>query len=240
MFAASAEGIAMIENIMEYIAFSIGKDPIQVRLSNMGAENNPFPDMIDQFKSDSEYDRRYEEVRAFNKQNRWMKRALKLMPMTFEIYYFGNYNSVVSIYHADASVVICHGGIAMGQGLNTKVAQVCAYVLGIPMDKIKIKPSTSLISPNAMVTGGSIGSECVAFATKKACEILLERLAPIREKGKGYFSTFMREDVRGFTHVSFYFTSIRIEFSTIVLQRTITVMINICFIVCQISVCLVV
>ncbi|XP_023954191.2 xanthine dehydrogenase-like [Bicyclus anynana] len=180
---SSTEGIAMIENIMEYIAYNIGKDPIQVRLLNMEAENNPFPDMINQLKNDCEYDKRNEEVISFNEQNRWMKRALKLMPMTFEIYYFGNYNSVVSIYHADASVVICHGGIAMGQGLNTKVAQVCAYVLGVPLDKIRIKPSTSLISPNAMVTGASIGSECVAFATKKACEIILDRLNPIKAKG---------------------------------------------------------
>ncbi|XP_045773994.1 indole-3-acetaldehyde oxidase-like [Maniola jurtina] len=180
---SSTEGVAMIENIMEYIAFNIGKDPMQVRLSNMETQNNPFPDMINQLKTDAEYDRRNEEITAYNKQNRWMKRALKLMPMTFEIYYFGNYNSVVSIYHADASVVICHGGIAMGQGLNTKVAQVCAFVLGIPLEKIRIKPSTSVVSPNAMVTGASIGSECVAFATKKACEILLERLAPIKAKG---------------------------------------------------------
>ncbi|XP_039757385.1 xanthine dehydrogenase-like [Pararge aegeria] len=180
---SSTEGIAMIENIMEYIAYNIGKDPTQVRLINMESENNPFPDMINQLKTDSEYDRRNGEIITFNAQNRWMKRALKLMPMTFEIYYFGNYNSVVSIYHADASVVICHGGIAMGQGLNTKVAQVCAFVLGVPLDKIRIKPSTSLISPNAMVTGASIGSECVAFATKKACEILLERFATIKAKG---------------------------------------------------------
>nr|XP_032518556.1 indole-3-acetaldehyde oxidase-like [Danaus plexippus plexippus] len=178
---SSTEAIAMVENIMEFIAYSIAKDPIEVRLQNMLVDKNPLPEMIIQLKSDSEYDSRLNNIKIYNEQNHWRKKSLRIMPMTFEIFYFGNFNSVISIYHADGSVVIHHGGIEMGQGLNTKVAQVCAYVLGAPLAKIEVQPSTSFISPNAMVTGASIGSECVAFATIKACEIILERLAPIKE-----------------------------------------------------------
>ncbi|XP_050344182.1 uncharacterized protein LOC126769434 [Nymphalis io] len=180
---SSAEGIAMIENIMEYIAYSLRKDPIEVRLLNMVSENNPLPEMINQLKIDSEYESRTKDVKIYNEQNRWRKRSLKIMPMTFDIFYFGNYNSVISVYHGDGTLTIHHGGAAMGQGLNTKIAQVCAYKLGVPLKKIIVRPSTSYFSPNAMVTGGSIGSECIAFATIKACEILLERLAPIKETG---------------------------------------------------------
>ncbi|XP_026494618.2 uncharacterized protein LOC113399655 [Vanessa tameamea] len=180
---SSTEGIAMIENIMEYIAYGLGKDPIEVRLLNMVSEDNPLPEMINQLKIDSEYESRTKDVIQYNEQNRWRKRALKIMPITFGVYYFGNYNSIVSIYHGDATLTIHHGGAAMGQGLNTKIAQVCAYKLGIPLKKIIVRPSTSYISPNAMFTGASIGSECIAFATIKACEILLERFAPIKETG---------------------------------------------------------
>lgn len=92
----------------------------------------------------------------------------------------------------------------MGQGLNTKVAQTVAHVLQVPLDKISIKPSNTLSAPNAAVTGGSVGSEnsChvsivvmqlamdmfVLFnyykfqSAKRACEILLERLKPIKDE----------------------------------------------------------
>ncbi|KAJ8719472.1 hypothetical protein PYW08_011647 [Mythimna loreyi] len=178
---SSTEGVAMIENIMERIAHTTGKDPLQVKLLNMTTEDNPIPNLIDHLKKDANYNERLEEVKKFNNNNRWRKRALKLLPMTYDLFYIGPYNSLISIYHADGSVMITHGGIEMGQGINTKVAQVCAYMFGIPLEKISIKPSSSFTSPNAMATGASIGSECVSFATMKACEIILERLAPVRK-----------------------------------------------------------
>lgn len=172
----------MIEYVMEKIAYNLKLDPIKVRLENMRKENNPLPDMIDQLKRDAMYDNRQDDIRKFNFENRWRKRAMSMIPLSYDLFYFGNYNSIVSIYHGDGSIVIIHGGIEMGQGINTKVAQVCAHMLGVPLEKVSVKPSTSFTSPNGMVTGGSIGSECLSFATMKACEILLKRLEPIRDK----------------------------------------------------------
>lgn len=172
----------MIENIIEIIAHNLGKDAMEIRAKNMAKENNPIPELIDQLKQDSNYDARLKDIAEFNQNNRWRKRAMKIIPMTYELFYFGNYNSIVSVLHGDGSVVITHGGIEMGQGINTKVAQVAAYILGVPLEKVSVKPSSSFISPNTMTTGASIGSECVAFATMKACEILMKRFEPIREK----------------------------------------------------------
>ncbi|CAB3227797.1 unnamed protein product [Arctia plantaginis] len=181
---ASTEGLAMTEYIMEKIAHKIGKDPLEVRLANMSKENNPVPDLLQQLMKDCNYDERIKEVKTFNDENRWRKRALKVIPMTYDLFYIGPYNSLISVYHADGSVVITHGGIEMGQGINTKTAQVCAYKFGISVEKISVKPSSSFTSPNMMATGASVGSECIAFATMKACDLILERLAPIREKMK--------------------------------------------------------
>lgn len=172
----------MIEYIMEKISFMLKLDPIEVRLLNMSTEKNPIPELINQLKIDANYDDRKKEIEEFNKNNRWRKRAIKMIPLTADIFYTGNFNALISIYHADGSVMITHGGIEMGQGINTKAAQVCAYILGIPLEKISVKPSNSFTSPNAIVTGGSIGSECVAYAVKKACEVLNDRLKPIKEK----------------------------------------------------------
>lgn len=79
--------------------------------------------------------------------------------------YFGISHSLVAIYHGDGSVSVTVGGIEMGQGLNTKVAQTAAHILGIPLEKISIKPSNTLTSANDIVTGGSIGSEISCFVS---------------------------------------------------------------------------
>lgn len=82
--------------------------------------------------------------------------------------YFGSSHAWVSIFHGDGSVAVTVGGIEMGQGLNTKVAQTVALVLGVPMDKISIKPQNSLTAPNAICTGGSSGSELSCFVSRNS------------------------------------------------------------------------
>lgn len=57
------------------------------------------------------------------------------------------------------SVAISHGGIEMGQGVHTKVAQVCAHELGIPIEKISVKNTNNLVNPNNLWSGGSVVSE---------------------------------------------------------------------------------
>lgn len=46
--------------------------------------------------------------------------------------------------------------------MHTKVAQVCAQQLGIPLELINVKSTNSLINPNAGFTGGSVTIELVA------------------------------------------------------------------------------
>ena len=52
------------------------------------------------------------------------------------------------------------GGMEIGQGLNTKVAQVVAHELGITdATLVKIKAANNFVANNSAITGGSFGSE---------------------------------------------------------------------------------
>ena len=44
--------------------------------------------------------------------------------MKFAIDYTGNFSALVSIYAADGTVAVTHGGIECGQGINTKVSKL--------------------------------------------------------------------------------------------------------------------
>lgn len=65
--------------------------------------------------------------------------------------------------------------------MNTKVAQVAAFTLGIELDHVKIESSNTINGANSMVTGGAVGSESLCFAVRKACETLNARLQPVKK-----------------------------------------------------------
>jgi xanthine dehydrogenase/oxidase len=73
----------------------------------------------------------------------------------------------------------------MGQGLNTKVIQVASHVLNLPMSKFVIKPSNTLNNANDVGSVASVTSDIASFVVKNCCEMLNERLKPIREENPG-------------------------------------------------------
>lgn len=134
-----------------------------------------FPTLID-------FDKRKEEIDQFNRNNRWRKRGLAFVPMEYPQPYFGLYPALVAIYPEDGTVAVTHGGIECGQGINTKVAQVVAHCLNIPLSYVSIKRMDNVVGANSFCTGGSMTSEAICMAVKKACETLLERMKPVREE----------------------------------------------------------
>jgi xanthine dehydrogenase molybdopterin-binding subunit B len=73
------------------------------------------------------------------------------------------------------------GGIEMGQGLHTKIAQVAAAKLGISVAEIRIAEVSTDSLPNTSATAGSTGADLNAAAAIDACRVLMARLAPVRE-----------------------------------------------------------
>lgn len=130
----------------------------------------------------AEYRERKTEIDKYNAANRWVKKGIAIVPMKYYMFYVGAMHGIVSIYHGDGTVAISTGGVEMGQGLNTKVIQVASHVLGIPMDKFVIKPSNTLINPNDVGSVASVTSEISCYVVKNACEMLMERLKPVKEQ----------------------------------------------------------
>ncbi|KAH8326448.1 hypothetical protein KR067_007791 [Drosophila pandora] len=184
----SVEGISMMENIIEHVAFEIQKDPADVRLANINKKSK-MATLLPEFLKTREYFSRKKEIEAYNSNNRWKKRGLGLSVMNFPIIYLGQFPATVAIYHVDGTVVVTHGGIEMGQGMNTKVAQVAAYTLGIDLSYIKVESSETINGANSMVTGYAIGSESVCFAVRKICETLNARLKPVRKPKASWVET---------------------------------------------------
>ncbi|KAJ8687934.1 hypothetical protein QAD02_023729 [Eretmocerus hayati] len=181
-----AEGIAFVETIMERIARVTGKDPLEVRMLNLNEKDKKvIGPMIEQIKKSSDYEKRANDVAKFNQENRWKKRGISLVPMLFAYTVAGRYHSLVSIFPQDGTVAITHGGIEMGQGIHTKAAQVAAYTLGIDISLISVKPSMSVTAPNSSLTGASMGSDTVGYATKMACLELVKRLKKVKDKMGG-------------------------------------------------------
>merc|ERR1719361_3200417 len=134
-------------------------------------------------KSTAEVEGRMRQVDAFNQENLWKKRGITMSPVKYGMSYAYNYFTCnVSVFAQDGTVVVTQGAVEMGQGLYMKVAQAVAQSLGIPLDMVKVRANQSVISPNMMPTGGSTGSETAMQAAIGACEILKERLQPVREK----------------------------------------------------------
>ncbi|XP_051862472.1 uncharacterized protein LOC117575897 [Drosophila albomicans] len=179
----TAESIAMTETAIEHIAFAAKLDPADVRLVNL-RPGNKMLQLLPRFLASTEYRKRRTEINLFNAQNRWRKRGLGLSVMEFplNVSFAWCYPATVAIYHADGSVVISHGGIEVGQGLNTKVAQVTAFILGVPLDRVRVEASNTISGANSFVTANSMTSDCVGRAVRKACDTLNKRLQPVKQR----------------------------------------------------------
>lgn len=167
----TCEGIAQIENIMDHIAYVTGKDPIEVRLQNI-PDDHPIKPKLKEFVVSVEYHSRRNEIDLYNEGSRWLKRGLAIMPMQYPQSYFGHFPALVSINHVDGTVSISHGGIEMGQGVITKVVQVAAHTLGVPVQFIAVKPTINLISPNTAVSGGSVVSDSTCIVWQRSFTVL--------------------------------------------------------------------
>ncbi|KAJ3639857.1 hypothetical protein Zmor_003191 [Zophobas morio] len=81
----STEALGSIEAIMEHCAMELDMDPIELRKANF-PQDSPISEYIDELTTWAEIDKRKQSILTFNKENRWKKKGLSVVPMT---YFFG-------------------------------------------------------------------------------------------------------------------------------------------------------
>jgi len=195
------QGMFGIETIIEQIANDIGKDPLDVRMLNIyqdpAVSGNPATmvtqygqtiadwvgdKVITQVATEAKYRERRDSVNAFNKVNKRRKRGLALVPLKFGISFTAtmlNQGGALLNIYMDGSVSVNHGGTEMGQGLNTKMAQVCADGLGIDLSYVRVTGTDTQKVPNASATSASSGADINGAAIMNATAQMRARLAPV-------------------------------------------------------------
>ncbi|GHE64242.1 xanthine dehydrogenase molybdopterin binding subunit [Streptomyces vinaceus] len=188
------QGMLVIEDIMGRCAPLLGLDPMELRERNFYRQGHstPYgqpvahPERISviwrQVQEDAAVADRKREIAAFNAAHPNTKRALAVTGIKFGISFnltaFNQAGALVLIYK-DGSVLINHGGTEMGQGLHTKMLQVAATTLGIPLHKVRLAPTRTDKVPNTSATAASAGADLNGAAVKNACEQLRGRLLQV-------------------------------------------------------------
>ena len=195
------QGAIAIENILDSIARRLGKDPLEVRRLNFygKTERNVTPyrqtvtdnildELVTELEATSDYQSRREELARFNATSPVLKRGIALVPLkfgiSFNVKHFNQAGALVHVYN-DGSILVNHGGTEMGQGLNTKVAQVVAHELGVSIDLVRCTATDTQKVANTSATAASTGADLNGKAAQDAARQIRERLAACAARHHG-------------------------------------------------------
>ena len=186
------QGMVGSERIIEEIAYALGCDPLAVRKANFygdeGRNVTPYHQQIDdnivgrlveELEETSEYQRRRKGIVDFNAKRGIIRKGIALTPVKFGISFTATwYNQAGALVHVytDGSIQLNHGGTEMGQGLNTKVAQVVADEFQVDLARVKITATRTDKVPNTSATAASSGADLNGMAAADAARQIKERL----------------------------------------------------------------
>ncbi len=192
------QGMFAAERLMDAIAITLGKDPLDIRKSNFyrsGANTTPYGQsveehtllakLVNQLEDTAGYRNRRKEIDTFNAKNSVLKKGIALTPVKFGISFtlthLNQAGALVHLYR-DGSVHLNHGGTEMGQGLYQKTAQIAATEMGVSLPKVKITATNTSKVPNTSPTAASSGTDLNGMAVATACCEIVGRLKTFAAK----------------------------------------------------------
>ena len=186
------QGVATMENIVEEIAAYLKKDALDVRRVNCyGVEsrnttpyeevvpNNTLPRLFTELPERCDYRARVEAVRAFNASSQTHLKGIALSAVKFGISFNTKFlnqaNALVNVY-LDGSVQVSTGATEMGQGVNTKIAQLVADELGIPFERVTVMITSTEKNNNTSASAASSAADLNGSAAVDAARKIRQRL----------------------------------------------------------------
>ena len=191
------QGMVGIERVIDQVAHHLGLDPLVVRQRNFyphkfsaGTTKGRTPygqivedcilqDIVPRLAADADYEARRAEIEAFNRTGGMIRRGIALTPVKFGISFnttFLNQAGALVHVYSDGSVHLNHGGTEMGQGLNTKVAQIVAHEFQIDFGVVKITATNTGKVPNTSATAASSGTDLNGMAAQAAARTIKSRM----------------------------------------------------------------
>jgi xanthine dehydrogenase large subunit len=189
------QGALVTEWVMEQIARHLGLDALAVRRENWYGQtdrnvtpygqtvtDNIIAPLVDELAQSAGYAERRAAVATFNAHSEVLKKGLALTPVkfgiSFNVNHFNQAGALVHVY-LDGSVLVNHGGTEMGQGLNTKVAQVVAHELGLELAQVRCSATDTSKVANTSATAASTGADLNGKAAQDAARKIRDRLATL-------------------------------------------------------------
>ena len=178
------QGMMAIENILDNISRFLKKDSAEVRKINfygkknknithygMKIKDNVINELFENLKTKSNYKKRSQKIKEFNQKNKFKKKGIAITPVKFGISFttihLNQAGALVHIY-TDGSIHMNHGGIEMGQGTHTKIAQLVSNSLGVKYEKVKISTTNTSKVPNTSASAASSTTDLNGAATLNA------------------------------------------------------------------------
>ena len=191
------QGMIGIERVIDQVAHHLGLDPLVVRQRNFYAhkfaavaakgrtpygqtvEDCVLQDIVPKLADSADYAARRAEIDGFNRDGGMIRRGIALTPVKFGISFnttFLNQAGALVHVYGDGSVHLNHGGTEMGQGLNTKVAQIVAHEFQVGFETVKITATTTGKVPNTSATAASSGTDLNGMAAQAAARTIKGRM----------------------------------------------------------------
>lgn len=196
------QGSYIAEAIIELVASTLSLDVNSVREKNLHtfeslmlfykgsageASEYTLPAVFGKLVKSVKYNDCAGRIQYFNNYHKWKKRGISCVPIVHKVTLLATPGKVSVL--RDGSIVVEVGGIELGQGLWTKVKQMTAFALGQIwgsgcenlLDRVRVIQADTLSMVQGGFTAGSTTSESSCEAVRLACDVLTDRLKPVKD-----------------------------------------------------------
>lgn len=183
------QGMFVIESAIAHAAEQLGISAARIQEKNLLKTGDEFPygqkavsAAYECWKTADEkfnLSAKLNAVHQFNQENQQYKKGLSLMPICFGISFtktlMNQARALVHVY-TDGSIGVSTGAVEMGQGVNTKIAQVVAREFSMDPALVKIHTTNTFRIANTSPSAASATADLNGKAAQLACKEIKERL----------------------------------------------------------------